>query len=130
MSVPSFMFNQQDTSQEFLYALLFHLVAPHSSLNKYIVNILKPYKVTIKDENNNAKISTTFSNYIRNAPIDDDEKMVSFDVTSLYTRIPVTDTLNIIKEYINYDDEFTQDKFFDLVNQVLTTTSYTFNVQF
>ena len=56
--------------------------------------------------------------------------MVSFDVTSLYTRIPVTDTLNIIKEYINYDDEFTQDKFFDLVNQVLTTTSYTFNVQF
>ena len=130
MSVPSFMFNQQDTSQEFLYALLFHLVAPHSSLNKYIVNILKPYKVTIKDENNNAKISTTFSNYIRNALIDDDEKMVSFDFTSLYTRIPVTDTLNIIKEYINYDDEFTQDKFFDLVNQVLTTTSYTFNVQF
>ena len=56
--------------------------------------------------------------------------MVSFDVTSFYTSIPVTDTLNIIKEYINYDDEFTQDKFFDVVNRVLTTTSYTFNVQF
>ena len=39
------------------------------NLNKYIANILK-------DENTNAKNSTTFSNYIRNAPIEDDEIMV------------------------------------------------------
>ena len=30
--------------------------------------------------------------------------MVSFDVTSLYTNIPIIDTLNIIKDYINNDD--------------------------
>ena len=40
---------------------------PLYSLNKYI-NILKDY---VEDENN-AKISTTFSNYIRNVPIEDD----------------------------------------------------------
>ena len=42
------------------------------SLNKYIANILKTY---VKDENNNAKNSTMFSNYIRNVPIEDDEIM-------------------------------------------------------
>ena len=62
--------------------------------------------------------------------------MVSFDVTSLYTNIPIIDTLNIIKDYVNNDDQFTrktvipQDKFFDLVHLVLTTTCYTFNSQF
>ena len=84
----------------------------------------------------NAKNSITFSNYIKNAPIEDDEIMVSFDVTSLYMNIPITDTLNIIKNYVNNDDQFTrktaipQDKFPDLVHLVLTNTWYTFNSQF
>ena len=44
--------------------------------------------------------------------------------------------LNIIKDYISNDDQFTrktaisQDKFFDLVNLNLTITWYTFNSQF
>ena len=62
--------------------------------------------------------------------------MVSFDVTSYYTNIPIIDTLNIIKDYVNNDDQFTgktaipQDRFLDLVNLVLTTTWYAFNSQF
>ena len=84
--------------------------------------------------------------------------MVSFDVNSLYRNIPIidtaqkmkfsikdfsskcdqirSDTLNIIHEYINNDDQFTrktaihQDRFLDLVNLVLTTIWYTFNTQF
>ena len=62
--------------------------------------------------------------------------MVLFDVTSLYTNIPMIDTLNIIKDYVNNDDQFIrktaipQDKFLDLVHLVLTTTWYTFNSQF
>ena len=75
--------------------------SPLYNLNKYIANILKAY---IKDENNNAKNFTTFSNYIRNVPIEDDEIMVSFDVTSVYTNIPIIDTLIIIKDYFNNDD--------------------------
>ena len=49
-----------------------------------------------------------------------DEIMVSFDVTSMYTNIPVIETLKIIKEYVNNDHQFTrqttttQDKFLDL----------------
>ena len=77
-----------------------------------------------------------FSNYIRNVLIEDDTIMVSFDVTSLYTNILIIDTLNIIKDYVNNDDQFTrkmaipQDKFLDLVHLVLTTTCHTFNFQF
>ena len=37
--------------------------SPLYNLNKYIANILKAY---VRDENDNAKNSTTFSNYIRN----------------------------------------------------------------
>ena len=104
--------------------------SPLYNLNKYIANIPKAY---VRDENNNAKNSTTFSNDIRNVSIEDDEIMVSFDVTSLNTNIPIIDTLNIIKDYVNNDDQFTrktaipQDKFLDLVHLVLTTTCYTFN---
>ena len=48
--------------------------------------------------------------------------MVSFDITSLYTNIPIIDTLNIIKDYVHSDDQFArktaipQDKFLDLVS--------------
>ena len=62
--------------------------------------------------------------------------MVSFDVTSLYTNIPMIDTLNIIKDYVHSDDQFArktavrQDKFLDLVNLVLATIWYNFNSQF
>ena len=107
--------------------------SPLYNLSKYIANILKTY---VKHKNNNANNSTTFSNYIRNVLIEGDEIMVSFDVTCLYTKIPIIDTLNIIKDYVHSDDQFarktgiSQDKFLDLVYLVLTTTWYTFNSQF
>ena len=102
--------------------------APLYNLNKYIAKILKAYT---KDENNSGKNSTTFCNYIRSISNEDDVKMVSSDVTSLYTNSRTTDTLN--KDYGNNDDQFTrktpipQDKFLDLVNLVLTTTWYFLN---
>ena len=46
--------------------------------------------------------------------------MVSLDVIYMYTNIPAIDRLNIIKGYINNDDQFTrksamtQDKFLEL----------------
>ena len=63
-----------------------------------------------------------FSNYLRNVPIEDEEIIVSSDVTSLYTNIPIIDILNIIKDYVNNDNQFTrktaipQGKFLDLVH--------------
>ena len=62
--------------------------------------------------------------------------MVSFDITSLQSNIPVNDTLNTINDYVNSDDQInrkaaiSQDKFLDLVNLILITTWYTCNCQF
>ena len=64
-------------------------------------------------------------------PIEDDKVMVSFGITSLYANISIVDMLNIIKDYVNNDDQFTrkttitQEKFLDQVNLVLTTTWHT-----
>ena len=66
--------------------------SPFYNLNKYIDNILKAY---VKDENNNLKSTTTFFNY-RNVPVEDDEIMAWFDATSLYTNIPIIDTLSMM----------------------------------
>ena len=71
------------------------------NLNKYIAKILKAY---FKDENNFTKNSTTPSNYIKNIPIVNDKVMLSSDVTSLFTTIPIIDTLNLIKDYVNNDN--------------------------
>ena len=100
------------------------------NFNKQIANILK---ACVRDENKNLKNSTTFFNYIRNVPIEDVKIMVSFGVTSLYTNIHIINIFNILKDYVNNDDQFTrkmaipQDKFLDQVNAVLTTTWYAFN---
>ena len=106
--------------------LLSYIVALHITI---LANAQLTFLKPVKDENNNAKNSTTLSNYIRNVPIEDAEIMVSFDVTSLCMNIALTDTLNIIKDYVN-DDQFTrktaipQDGFFDLVNSEIFMQSY------
>ena len=111
-------------------AIVSYCGSPLYNINKYIANILKAY---IKDENNNAKNSTRFPNYIRNVPIEYDKTMVSFDVTPLYANIAIIYTLNIINYFVNNDDQFTrktairQDKFLDLVNLVLTSIWYIFH---
>ena len=103
------------------------------NLNKYIAEILKAY---FKYPDNNPKNSSIFSNCIGNIPIEVNKIMVTFSVTSLYTNIPIIDTLNIIKNNDNNDDHFTTktaiplNKFLDLDNLVLTTTWYTRNSHF
>ena len=49
-----------------------------------------------------------FSNYHGNVPIEDNEIMVSCDATSLYTNTLIIDMLNIIKDYVNNDDQLTK----------------------
>ena len=46
---------------------------------------------------------TTFSNCIRKVPTEDGAIKVSFEDTSLYTKISIIDTLNINNDYFNKD---------------------------
>ena len=91
---------------------------------------------SFKGNHNNTNSSTTFYDCIRNVLNGDDKIIVLFIVTFLYTDILIIDSLNIIKNYVNYDDQFTEkmaipkDRFFELVNLVLRPTYNTFNSQF
>ena len=76
-------------------------------------------KAYVKDETNNTKNLTTFTNYSRNVPIEDNKMMVSFGVRILCADIAVVDTWNI--RIINISDQLlgtlylNQDKFLDLL---------------
>ena len=74
------------------------------NINEYIANTLETY---VKDENNNAMSSTTISKHILNVSIEDVKIMAPFDVTCLYTNIPILDTFNVIKYYVQNDDQST-----------------------
>ena len=64
---------------------------------------------------------------IRNVSIADSQIIVSLNDISLYKNIPIIDKLNIIKDYLNNDSQFTREmgiplgKFLDLANLVLAT---------
>ena len=60
-------------------------------------------KAYVKDETNNTKNLTTFTNYSRNVPIEDNKMMVSSGVRILCADIAVVDTWNI--RIINISDQ-------------------------
>ena len=75
---------------------------PCYEVSKYIEEILKPYGKHKEQHTNN---SESFSTFIRQQTIQPDEIMVSFDVTSLYTTIPIDQALLIIEDLPQHDDK-------------------------
>ena len=73
---------------------------PLYNLSKHVAEILKTY---LDKEGRNSMNSKVFSEYVRTLTIDEDEILVSFDVTSLYTNVPIQNTLGIIKELLEND---------------------------
>ena len=67
--------------------------------------------------------------------IEPDEIMVSFDVTSLYTTIPIDQALLIIKDLLEHDDkladrtQLSPRQILDLLDILLRTTYFKFNGQ-
>ncbi|XP_075150672.1 uncharacterized protein LOC142224770 [Haematobia irritans] len=60
--------------------------APAASMNKYLVNILKNLT---KESTYNVKDARQFKDKIKNLTIENDEKLISFDVVSLFPSVPV-----------------------------------------
>ena len=81
----------------------------------------------VKEKYNKVKNSTVSWKLIRNVSIADSQIIVSLNDISLYKNIPIIDKLNIIKDYLNNDSQFTREmgiplgKFLDLANLVLAT---------
>ena len=75
---------------------------PLYEISKFIANVLKPYG-KLKERHTHS--SKSFSAFKCQLKIEPDEIMVSFDVTSLYTTIPIDQALLIIKDLLEYDDK-------------------------
>ena len=62
----------------------------------------KPYGKLIEQHTHSSK---SFSAFMCQQKIESDEIMVSFDVTSLYTTIPIDQALVIMKDLPEHDDK-------------------------
>ena len=112
----------------------YHTQELHSTkYQKYIADILKPYG-KLKEQHTHS--SQSFSAFICQQKIRPDEIMVSFDVTSLYTTIPINQALLIIKDLPEHDDKLADRtllsprQILDLHDILLRTTYFKFNGDF
>ena len=97
------------------------------NLSKYIAKILKPYTLLNKQDSKNFK---EFSEFIGTHTIEEDKIMVSFDVETLYTKVPIDDALTIIKEVLENDETLpdrSPENVLDLLEFLLRTTFFIFN---
>ena len=106
---------------------------PLYEISKYIANILKVYG-KLKEQHTHS--SKSFSTFKCQQKIEPDEIMVSFDVTSLCTTIPIDQALLIIKHLPEHDDKLADRillsprQILDLLDILLRTTYFKFNGDF
>ena len=80
--------------------------------------------------------SKEFSEYIRDESIADDEMMISLVVTSLYTNVPIKDTLIIVKDLLVNDPDLQTktnipaEDLLEITELLLTKTCFQFNGKF
>ena len=95
--------------------------------SKYLTTILSPI------QNNSVKNSTEFAREIKNIKIDDDEVMVSFDVVSLFTAIPIPKTCQYRHTKLEQDDTLTShtnltiDNIISLLDFTLSNNYFIYN---
>ena len=70
---------------------------------KYLANLLAP----LNKSEFSVKNTKTFLDEMENIQMDDDQDLISFDVTSLFTNVPLLPTIDIILQRI-YDEKATQ----------------------
>ena len=106
---------------------------PLYNISKYVANILSTY---IKKEGRHSENSKVFSEYVRTLTVEEGEILVSFDVTSLYTNVPIKDTLVIIKDLLEKDADLQKktkippDSLLEIIEFLLTRTWFKFNEKF
>ena len=73
---------------------------PTYKLAKFLSRIIKPLQ---KDLVSNVIDSFHFTDFIKTVKLNDDETFLSFDVTSLYTSVPISESVNIIEKLLDND---------------------------
>ena len=98
--------------------------SPTYQLSKHLTNILKP----LTDKSRHKLQSTdNFINAIKTVQIPDDHKLVSFDVKSLFTSIPLQLALDCAINKSHYQPPLPTDDLMDLLHLCLTSTYFQYN---
>ena len=103
--------------------------SPTYELSKYLANILKP----LTEQSSRCLVnSADFITKIRNEQLSKDHKLVSFDVKSLFTSIPLELAIESIKESLaNYSDELPiPEEVIDLLILCLQSTFFQYDGNF
>lgn len=104
--------------------------SPLYELEKYLGEILK--NIVGKTEAN-IKDSWEFIKYIKNKSIPDNHSIISLDVISLYTNIPIQLALSVIKNKWNEIEPHTnlpKNEFYDAMKMCLTSSYFSYNEKF
>ena len=102
-------------------------------LSSYLSRLLTAFITTIKSS---IKNTSDFCEQLQNITIEEDEILVSYDVKSLYTSIPIDDTLDIITHKLSHDNRLKDQTSLSpqdirqLLNVCLKTTNFKFRDSF
>ncbi|CAH8450356.1 unnamed protein product [Heterobilharzia americana] len=78
---------------------------PTYEISKYLASVLRP----VRDRSNSRLVNSyELKQKLNDLHIEEDEKMVSFDVTSLYTKIPINMALEAVRNQLDTDSQLTQ----------------------
>ena len=95
----------------------------------YLARVLSP---VVGNTDNTVKNSQHFAEFIRGQTLDADQMLVSFDVFSLFTKIPVDLAIKVATNRLRYDDSLWQrtslplEDITDLLSFCLNTTQFEF----
>ena len=98
-------------------------------LSKWLVKLLSPFVGSISNSNikHNVDLVEKLSNLNINYPF----KMISFDVVSLFTKVPVDDLLEYLSEFLsNFDLELPTESIIELIKLCICDSVFTFEDKF
>ena len=96
------------------------------NLSKYLVSILNP--LVGKISNSNIKNNVDLTEKLESLNISSDFKLVSFDVVSLFTKVPIDDLLDMLPEELeNLELPFSIDTLIELIKLCIKDSKFEFN---
>ncbi|XP_072048674.1 uncharacterized protein [Amphiura filiformis] len=97
-------------------------------LARFVADIISPL---IGQTVHHIKNTQTFVDQVRDLVVHADESLISFDVTALFTSIPVKDTLNVIKHLLENDNSWQVDSAENLsVDNIIQLLSFCLNTTY
>ena len=103
--------------------------APTYELSKYLASLLKHL---VNETEYSVKNAKQFAEFVSNQEVADDELVVSFDVVSLFTSIPIDMAIDVIQQKLEGSDDWrnhtqlTKDQILDLLSFLLHNSYFVF----